>query len=73
MVRTLVSYSIVAVVGIVALKVVFGMLGFVFSLLSSLFWLAAVGFLIYLVLRVVSPDTATRIKEMIRGKEKTTD
>ena len=73
MVRTLVSYSIVAVVGIVALKVVFGMLGFVFSLLSSLFWLAAVGFLIYLVLRVVSPDTATRIKETIRGKEKTTD
>jgi len=73
MVRTLVSYSIVAVVGIVALKVVFGMLGLVFSLLSSLFWLAAVGFLIYLVLRVVSPDTATRIKEMIRGKEKTTD
>jgi len=73
MVRTLVSYSIVAVVGIVALKVVFGMLGFVFSLLSSLFWLAAVGFLIYLVLRVVSPDTATRIKETIRGKEKTAD
>jgi hypothetical protein len=73
MVRTLVSYSIVAVVGIVALKVVFGMLGFVFSLLSSLFWLAAVGFLIYLVLRVISPDTATRIKETIRGKEKTTD
>lgn len=73
MVRTLVSYSIVAVVGIVALKVVFGMLGFVFSLLSSLFWLAAVGFLIYLVLKIISPDTATRIKETIRGKEKTAD
>jgi len=73
MVRTLVSYSIVAVVGIVALKVVFGMLGFVFSLLSSLFWLAAVGFLVYLVLKIISPDTATRIKETIRGKEKTAD
>ena len=73
MVRTLVSYSIVAVVGIVALKVVFGMLGFVFSLLSSLFWLAAVGFLIYMVLRIISPDTATRIKETIRGKEKSAD
>ena len=49
------------------------MLGFVFSLLSSLFWLAAVGFLIYLVLKVISPDTATRIKETIRGKEEAAD
>lgn len=70
MVRTIVGYSIVAVVGVLALKLVFGLLGFVFSLVSSLLWLAAIGFLIYLVLRIVSPDTADRVKDTIRGKEK---
>ncbi|UCG84935.1 MAG: hypothetical protein JSW71_13405 [Gemmatimonadota bacterium] len=73
MVRTIVSYSIIAVVGVVALKLVFGLLGFVFSLLSSLFWLAAIGLLIYVILRIFSPETATRVKETIRGKEKASD
>ncbi|KPJ90104.1 MAG: hypothetical protein AMS18_11520 [Gemmatimonas sp. SG8_17] len=73
MVRTIVSYSIMAVVGVVALKLVFGLLGFVFSLLSSLFWLAAIGFVIYVVLKVISPETASRIKETVRGKEKASD
>jgi hypothetical protein len=62
-----------AVVGVVALKLVFGLLGFVFSLLSSLFWLAAIGFVIYLVLKVISPETANRVKEKVRGKEKASD
>lgn len=70
MVRTIVSYSIMAVVAVVALRIVFGLFGLVFSLLASLLWLAAIGFLIYLVLKIISPDTASRIKETIRGKEK---
>jgi len=31
-------------------------------------WLAAIGFIIYLVLRVVSPSTAEKIREMIKGR-----
>ncbi len=69
MIRTLVGYSIVAVVGVVALKMALGLLGFVFSLLSSLLWFVAIGFVIYLVLKVISPDTASRIKENIRGAD----
>ena len=69
MIRTLVGYSIVAVVGVVALKMALGLLGFVFSLLSSLLWFVAIGFVIYLVLKVISPNTASRIKENIRGTE----
>ena len=69
MVRALVGYSVLAIVGIFALKLVFGVLSIAFSLLWGLLWLAALGFVFYLVLRVVSPRTADRVKETIRGKQ----
>jgi len=40
----------------------------VIGLLGKLLWLAFVGFLVYLVLRLVSPDTADKVKEAISGK-----
>ena len=46
MIRTLVGYSIVAVIGVVALKLALGLLGFVFSLLSSLLWFVVIGLVI---------------------------
>ncbi len=68
MVRTLAGYSILAVVGIVALKLIVWLLGFAFSLLWSLLWLAAIGLVFYFILKVISPNTASRVREMIRGK-----
>ena len=69
MVRTLAGYSVLAVVGIFVLKLIVGLLGFVFSLLWSLLWLAAIGLLFYFILKVISPTTARRVREMISGKE----
>ena len=37
------------------------------SLLMSLLWLAAIGFVFYLVLKLISPDTARRVRETIKG------
>ena len=71
MVRALVGYSVLAVVGIIALKLLFGVIGFALSLVWTLFWLAAIGFLFYLVLKIVSPDTARRVREKVAGREKT--
>jgi hypothetical protein len=34
----------------------------------SLLWLAFVGFVFYVLIRIVSPSTADRIKEVIQGK-----
>jgi predicted lipid-binding transport protein (Tim44 family) len=68
MVRTLVGYAILAVVGVLALKLVFGLVGIAISLLMSLVWLAAIGFVIYLVLKVISPRTARRVRDAIRGE-----
>ena len=71
MIRTLAGYAVVGVVAIIALKLLFGVVGFALSLVWTLFWLAAIGFLVYLVLKVVSPDTARRVREKVAGREKT--
>jgi hypothetical protein len=71
MIRTLTGYAVVGVVAIIALKLLFGVIGFALSLVWTLFWLAAIGFLFYLVLKIVSPDTARRVREKVAGREKT--
>ena len=46
----------------------FGILGGLIGLAMTILWLAALGFLFYLVLRVVSPSTADKIRDMIKGR-----
>lgn len=67
MLRTLLGYAILAVIGFFALKLVLGLLGFAFTLLMNLLWLAALGFLVYLVLKLISPDLARRVHDKIAG------
>lgn len=71
MIRTLAGYAVVGVVAMIVLKLLFGVIGFALSLVWTLFWLAAIGFLIYLVLKIVSPGTARRMREKVAGREKT--
>jgi hypothetical protein len=68
MFRKLFGFAIFAVVAILALKVVFGLLGMAIGLLMTVLWFAAIGFFIYMVLKLIAPGTADRIKEMITGK-----
>ena len=60
MIRKLAGYAIFAVIGMFVLKVLFGLIGFAMSLLWTLLWLAALGFVFYLILKVISPGTARR-------------
>jgi O-antigen ligase len=48
--------------------VLFGLFGLVLGLLGTILWLALVGFLIYLVLKIFAPDTAARVREMVAGR-----
>lgn len=68
MLRTILGYAVLAVIGIAAVKLLFTLLGFAISLAMSLLWFAAVGFLVYLALKVISPETARRVREAIRGQ-----
>ena len=71
MLRTIFMIGIFAILGLVALRFVFGILPTIIGLFIgvALFALkiAAIGFLIYLVIRVVSPDTARRLREKRSG------
>jgi hypothetical protein len=64
MFRSLVGYAIFAAVILFALK----LLGFVWGMLGTVIWLAFLGFVFYLVLRIFSPSTADKVKETIKGE-----
>lgn len=68
MLRALIGFALFAVVALAALHLLFGLFGVVVGLAVVLLKFALVGFLLYLVLRVVSPTTADRIRDMISGR-----
>jgi predicted lipid-binding transport protein (Tim44 family) len=72
MFRSLLGFALLAVVAWFALQLFFGFFGIIVGLFGRILWLAFLGFLVYLVLRVFAPDTADRIKEMIGGKPSST-
>ena len=67
--QKLLGYSLLALVGLFLWRVLAGLFGMIIGLLFSLLWLAFVGFVIYLVIRVFSPSTADKIQERIGGKK----
>ena len=70
MLRTLFTIGLVAFIGLLALKVVFGLLGPLVGLLFILIKFAAVVALVgaaaYVALRVISPSTAERLTSGFR-------
>jgi hypothetical protein len=68
MFRSIIGFALFAVLAWFGLKIMFGILGGLIGLAMTVMYLAAIGFLIYLALRVVSPATADKIREMIRGR-----
>jgi threonine/homoserine/homoserine lactone efflux protein len=68
MFRSIAGFAVLAVLVWLGLKIVFAVLGGLFGLAMTVLWLAGLGFLCYLVLRVVSPSTADKVREMIKGR-----
>jgi hypothetical protein len=71
MLRTIFTIGLFAILGLFALKLVFGILpaifGLFFWLLALALKIALVGGLVYLVIRIFSPDTARRLRERWSG------
>ena len=71
MLRTIFSIGLFAILGLIALKFIFGILGFAVGLFMMLLVLAIkialVLLVIYLIIRIVSPDTARRLRERWSG------
>ncbi|HZI21605.1 MAG TPA: hypothetical protein VFD76_03790 [Gemmatimonadales bacterium] len=68
MLRSVLGFALFAVLAWIGLKLVFSVLGGLIGLAMTVLWLAALGFIFYLVLRVISPSTADKIREMIKGR-----
>lgn len=69
MIRTLTGYAVLGLIGVLVLKLLLGVVGFAFSLLWTLLSLAAVGFVCYLILKIINPDAARRVREKVSGDE----
>jgi hypothetical protein len=67
MLRKLFGFAVFAIVAMFLLKVIFGLFGLVLGLLVAVLWFAFLGFMIYLVLRLVAPEMAARVRETIAG------
>jgi hypothetical protein len=73
MLRTIFAIGLFAVLGLFALKLVFGIFGVLFVLLGGLLFfairIAVIGLIIYVVIRIVSPDTARKLRGMGESRE----
>ncbi len=71
MLRTIFMIGLFAVLGLFALKLVFGIFGVLFGLFFVLlFWalrIAVIGLVVYLIIRIFSPDTARKLREKFTG------
>lgn len=68
MMRSILGFAVLAVVVWLVLKLAFGILGTLIGLAFTILWLAFLGYVAYLVLRAVSPGTAARLRDAIRGR-----
>jgi hypothetical protein len=68
MFRNLLGFAIFAVVAVFLFKIFLGLFGLLIGLLLTVAWFAFIGFVIYLVLKLIAPDTAARLREMIAGR-----
>lgn len=70
MLRRILGLAVFAVIVWLVLKVAFGVLGTLIGLAFTVLWLAAIGFVCYVILRVFSPTAADRLRDLIRGGPK---
>jgi hypothetical protein len=71
MLRTLFSVGLMAILGLIVLKFAFGILGGLLGLFIMLAFVAVkillVGAVAYIVLRIVAPGTARRLRDRFSG------
>jgi hypothetical protein len=67
MIRKMLGFAVLAIVALLVFKIALGLLGVLIGLAVSILVLAAMGYAFYLLVRVFSPTTAARIRDLVRG------
>lgn len=68
MFRSIIGFALLAVVAWLGLKLIFGIVGSLFGIAMTVLTLAVIGFFFYMALRILSPSTADRVRDMIKGR-----
>jgi len=68
MLRKIFGFAILAVVAFIVLSLALKLVGVVWHLAWTIITLALVGLVIYWVIKLISPGTARRVKDMISGE-----
>ena len=71
--RKILGFAALAIVAWLVLKIFFGLLGTLIGLGITVLMLAVLGYVIYMVLRVVAPGVANKVAGMVSGKPREVD
>ncbi|MEX0690589.1 MAG: hypothetical protein WD934_09535 [Gemmatimonadales bacterium] len=66
--RSILGFAIIAVIAWIALNLVLSLLGFALGLAIKVLVWAAIGYCLFLLLKMVAPDMAAKVSGMVRGK-----
>lgn len=68
MIRSIAGFAGFAIVALIGLKLIMGLLGGLLSIVMTVLWFAFWGWVFYMILKVLAPGAAARIREVITGK-----
>lgn len=68
MFRSIMGFAVLAVMAWIGLSVMLSFFGLFFGLAMKVLTFAAFGFLFYLGIRMISPGTADKIRDLIKGR-----
>jgi hypothetical protein len=70
MFRSIIGFAVFAVLALLGIKLLLGVFGIVLGVATMLLVWAAIGFVCYLGLRLVSPGTADKVRDLIKGRRR---
>lgn len=71
MIRNVAGFAVFAFLALTAWKILAGVFGGLIALILNLLWWAFIGFVIYTIIKIFSPSTASKIRDTIRGERST--
>lgn len=71
MVRNITGFAVFAGLAVIAFKLLAAIFGSLLGIIFTLLWWAFLGFVIYTLLKIFAPRTASRVRDTIRGTDTT--
>ncbi len=70
MIRNVTGFAVFAFLAVIGFRLLGAIFGGLLGLILTVIWWAFIGYVIYSIIRMFSPDTAQKIRETIRGDQR---